>query len=71
MGDRFYAQQAGKTGHSRTKSATDKKPKRKLKADYVSELNSLLGAEVPGLEKLTIASLTELTKAIEEKLNAS
>ena len=69
MGDRFYAQQAGKTGNKGKKSVLDykphEKPKRKLKADYVTELCDLLGTEIKGLEKLTISSLQELIESVE------
>ena len=53
MGDRFYEQQ-GKF-----------KPKRVLKKDIIIEINEILGAEVLGLDKCTIATLTQLTEAIE------
>ena len=56
MGERFYLQQK------------KHKPGRRLKADIVKEVNELLGKEVKGLDKLTIAALDELYAAIEEKL---
>ena len=55
MGDRFYEQQ--KTN----------KPKRKLKKDFTTEIDKILGAEIIGLDKCTIATLTQLLEAINVK----
>jgi hypothetical protein len=55
MGDRFYEQQK------------KHKPKRVLKKDYIQEINVLLGQEITGLDKCTIATLTTLSDAIKEK----
>jgi len=56
MGDRFYEQQS------------KFKPKRVLKKDIIAEINEILSAEVLGLDKCTIATLTQLTEAIENVL---
>jgi hypothetical protein len=75
MGDRFYSQQLGKNGYSKTKAFTGansvNKPKRRLKADIVKHLQDLLGTKVSGLDKLTIASLDELEAAIKGIKHAS
>jgi len=56
MGDRFYEQR-------------DKfKPKRVLKKDIIAEINEILSVEMLGLDKCTIATLTQLTEAIENAL---
>lgn len=56
MGDRFYQQQK------------NYKPKRRLKADVVVEVEALLGTKVDGLDRLTIKALDELHAAVERKL---
>ena len=56
MGDRFYNQQK------------NYKPKRKLKKEYVEEVDKLLGEEIKGLERLTIKSLEQLYESILHKL---
>jgi hypothetical protein len=58
MGDRFYEQQ---------KAAGRDKPKRKLKKDFTTEINEILGVEIVGLDKCTIATLTQLLGAINAK----
>lgn len=40
------------------------KPGRKLKKDYIEHINSLLKADLDGLDKMTIASLEALGEAI-------
>lgn len=50
MGDRFYTQQ--------------KNRKRRLKKDVIANLNKLLGAEIKGLDRLTIATLEDLIRVI-------
>ena len=53
MGDRFYMQQK------------NYKPKRRLKKDVIARLTRVLnGNEVKGLDRLTIATLDELTDTI-------
>jgi hypothetical protein len=54
MGDRFYAQQQ------------KYRPKRRLKADVVKELQNLLGTEIKDLDRLTIVALEDLIKAVEK-----
>ena len=44
------------------------KPKRRLKKDITAEIGQLLGREIDGLDKCTIATLDALTEAIEAKL---
>ena len=56
MGDRFYMQQK------------DYKPKRRLKKDVIAELHQLLGTEVKGLDRLTIAALDDLILAIKYRI---
>lgn len=52
MGDRFYMQQK------------NHKPKRRLKADVIAEIDVLLNEHVEGLDKCTIATLDALASAI-------
>lgn len=52
MGDRFYEQQKVY------------KPKRMLKKDYIAEVSTLLGQDISGLDKCTIATLEDLIDAI-------
>lgn len=54
MSDRFYMQQG------LTKSDFPLKPVKKLKADWIKDINNLLPNPVNGLDKLTLASLEEL-----------
>lgn len=54
MGDRFYTQQK------------NYKPKRRLKADIIVELDKLLGKHVDGMDRLTIKALDDLIEAIKE-----
>ena len=42
----------------------DKKPK-KLKVDHIKDINNILSAEVPGLNKCTIDTLEHLYVAIQ------
>ncbi len=56
MGDRFYEQQK------------KYKPKRRLKADIVADIETFLGYEVPGLEKCTIATLNKLFDSIQRRV---
>lgn len=66
MGDRFYTQQLeGK----RTPDGKKKAP-RKLKADWINEINAILPNPVEGLNKLTVDSLVELHSNIEELASA-
>jgi len=64
MGDRWYRQQ--KEGTRPAPNGT-KKP-RVLKKDIIAEINTILGREVDGLDKCTIATLTTLKRAINDKL---
>jgi hypothetical protein len=43
------------------------KPKRRLKTDYVKDIESLLGGVVPDLNKLTVVGLTKLELLLREK----
>lgn len=55
MGDRWYLQQKGPF-----------KQKRKLKKDYVSEINEILKSEINGLDKCTIETLDNLLTGIKK-----
>lgn len=57
MGDRFYAQQKAH------------KPKRRLKADVLKELDDVLGSHVEGMDRLTIKTLDELIATIRWRLD--
>lgn len=70
MGDRFYSQQAGKNGYSKTKvystkSAADK-PKRRLKADIVKHIESITKQSMPSLKMMTVADLETLEKVLKK-----
>ena len=54
MSDTFYERQ------------NKHKPKRVLKKDWIQEINLLVGENIVGLDKCTIATLTQLTNAIKE-----
>lgn len=56
MGERFYLAQK------------EYKPKRKLKADYIDYLSSILEVDLEGLDKMTIKNIEALTNAVENKL---
>lgn len=58
MGDRFYEQQKMH------------KPKRILKKDWIEEICLHLGKDISGLDKCTIATLSDLLDAIKEVKNA-
>lgn len=62
MGDRFYMQQQAANGKGGRNGPL--KPKRKLKKDIIAEIHLVLKSEVPGLDKLTVASLDALMEAI-------
>lgn len=65
MGERFYLQQQQYFGKARYKKIISGETKvRKSKAELVATVKSLLEYEVPGLDKLTIASLEELIHAV-------
>lgn len=65
MGERFYLQQQAYFGKTKyRKLMTGEKKVRKSKAELVATVKSLLDYEVPGLDKLTIASLEELIHAV-------
>jgi hypothetical protein len=65
MGDRFYLQQQKYFGKTRYKKLVSGEIKvRKSKAELVATVKNLLEYEVPGLDKLTMASLEELINAI-------
>lgn len=66
MGDRWYTQQNRKVSQVRTQES---KPKRKLKKDYIAEIDNLLGRSISGLDKCTIDTLTNLIEGIKEKCN--
>ena len=57
MGDRFYESQ-------RNSRMGEKKPPRKLKSEWLTEINVVLDREVKGLDKCTIDTLTNLLEAI-------
>jgi hypothetical protein len=52
VGDRFYEAQK------------NYKPKRRLKADILKELDEVLGSHVEGLDRLTIKSLDSLIETL-------
>lgn len=65
MGERFYLQQQAYFGKVKYKKLVTGETKvRKSKAELVAAVKSLLNYEVPGLDKLTIASLEELIHAV-------
>jgi len=67
MGERFYLQQQEYFGKTKYKQLlTGEKKMRVPKAELVAQVKNLLNAEVPGLDKLTIASLEALIQAIKD-----
>lgn len=64
MGDRFYNQQLSKNGYSKSRvySMQNSKPKRRLKADIISSISSLL--KLSGIKSLANATIADL-EAIE------
>lgn len=65
MGERFYLQQQQYFGKAKYKKIVSGETKvRKSKAELVATVKNLLEYEVPGLDKLTMASLEELINAI-------
>ena len=56
MGDRFYVQQK------------NYKPPRRLKKDVIATFESIVGSEVPGLDRMTISSIEHLTVIIAAKI---
>lgn len=66
MGDRFYGQQQGKFGYkkasvaSSTKANSASKPRRRLKAEIVDSIGTMLGKDLPSLNKMTVADLEYL-----------
>lgn len=71
MGDRWYMQQK-----NAPKKGEKPKPKRKLKVDYIAdvlkalEVNGVPTNEIPGLDKLTIATLESLISSITASMDA-
>jgi hypothetical protein len=63
MSDTFYLRQ--QNGGSTGKKIEQK---RKLKKDYIADVNTLLGKEVDGLDKCTIPTLRSLYAGISNKL---
>ena len=57
MGDRWYESQ------KKSKYTMNKEP-RKLKKDYILDINKVLKTELNGLDKCTIATLDKLLNAI-------
>ena len=73
MGDRFYGQREGKLGYSKTpgyvstKAGTNKRSKKRLKKDILSDIWHLLGTDaIVSMDKMTIVGLETLEQAIKE-----
>jgi len=68
MGDRFYTErdniQSKYFGRGKHMPNKTEKPKRILKKDIIAEFESLVGQEVPGLDRMTVASIQHLHTAI-------
>ena len=65
MGDRFYMAQKDYKPSSHKKADGT----RKLKADFITDLQVLIDAPISGLDKLTVNTITELTQAIQERID--
>lgn len=61
MSDTFYERQA--------KGPVNKEGKKKLKKDWLAEINEVLGKDVDGLDKCTIPTLKTLLGAINAKVH--
>ena len=70
-GENFYLRQAngGTTDGKRPSAREPLKKPRILKKDIIAELNKSLGADIVGLEKTTVATLTQLMEAITNVTN--
>lgn len=65
VGDRWYAQQGLTITDFRDGKMTEKeKPKRRLKKDWIADINLVLNEEIKGLDKCTIDTLSQLYSAI-------
>lgn len=64
--ERFYLSQ-GMTKTSMQTGTGANKPKRRLKADYVKEINTLLETSIKSLTNMTVADLKTLEKRLLEK----
>ena len=58
MGDRFYMQQK------------NYKPGRRLKKDVIETFESIVGLPVPGLDRMTIANIENLTSVVIIKITS-
>lgn len=63
MSDQFYYRQ--QRGNPKLKT---EKGKRKLKKDWIAEITKVLGKEVFGLDKCTMATLEELLNVINKRI---
>ena len=67
MGDRFYEQQKQGTRKTSTARRGEPKPKRKLKADWVKDIEKVAGVEMPGLAKTDLKTLETLYGVLNAK----
>jgi hypothetical protein len=68
MSDTFYLRQ--KNGGNTGKKIAGTKPTRKLKKDYISDVNKILNSDISGLDKCTIPTLENLIDALERFLES-
>ena len=64
MSDDFYRRQAAGDPSKKTKKGT-----RKLKKDWITDINDVLGDEILGLDKCTVVTLQQLLGAIKNACN--
>jgi len=66
MGDRFYIQRDKKEAKyfGKGKYMKTEKVKRVLKKDIITEFESLVGQEVPGLDRMTVVAIQHLHQVV-------
>ena len=76
MGERFYLAQGRTITSERQKAkgifmTTKGTIKKRLKKDWIEDIEKVLSSKISGLDKCTIDTLTQLLTAIEGKINES
>lgn len=69
MSERWYLQQGYSITNERLKTGACK-PKRRLKADYVTAINDLMQTSIKSLVNMTVVDLKTLEERLMEKKDA-